>query len=71
MYDLAQPADRPGRCPKCRGTGKYSWGGTVNGKPAKQGHCFSCNGTGRQSAAQISRNHAYNRYKINLICAGI
>lgn len=68
MYDLSQPAEAPGKCPKCRGTGVYSWGGTVNGKPVRSGPCHSCSGSGQQDATQIKRNHAYNRFKIAAIC---
>jgi DnaJ-class molecular chaperone len=69
MYDLAIPAEAPGKCPKCRGSGQYAWGGTVNGKPVKTGTCFSCRGTGQQDRSQIGRNHAYNRFKIAQIVA--
>jgi len=70
MYDLSVPAEKPGRCPKCRGTGTYAWGGTVNGKPVKSGPCHSCRGTGRQSHAQIRRNQIYNQHKIAWLCSG-
>jgi len=69
MYDLAVPNVKPGRCEKCRGTGVYSWGGTLNGKPVRTGQCHSCRGTGAQSRSDIARNHTYNRHKIALICA--
>ena len=64
MSDFAQPADKPGRCPKCRGSGLYSWGAIVNGRPSKSGQCHSCGGTGRQTRRDILRNVAYNRYKL-------
>ena len=64
MSDFAQPADKPGRCPKCRGSGLYSWGAIVNGRPSKSGQCHSCGGTGRQTRRDIARNNAYNRYKL-------
>ena len=64
MSDFAQPADKPGRCPKCRGSGLYSWGAIVNGRPSKSGQCHSCGGTGRQTRRDILRNNAYNRYKL-------
>src|SRR5215831_6814876 len=64
MYDFSQPNDRPGTCCKCKGSGTYSWGAVVNGKPAHSGTCFSCRGTGRQSSRQIRRNRTYNRHKI-------
>jgi DnaJ-class molecular chaperone len=69
MYDLSHPADAPGTCPKCKGTGLYAWGASINGKPAKSGTCFSCRGTGAQDTTQIKRNVAYNRFKIAQIAA--
>lgn len=70
MYDLAMPNAKPGRCEKCRGTGRYAWGACVNGKMTNTGQCHSCRGTGRQSRADIARNLAYNRYKIATIASG-
>lgn len=64
MYDLSQPNDKPGACVKCRGTGTYSWGASVNGKMQHSGTCFSCRGTGKQSDKQIRRNHTYNKHKV-------
>lgn len=64
MYDLSQPNTQPGPCGKCRGTGQYHWGGTMNGRPVKSGACHSCGGTGHQDRADIARNNAYNRHKI-------
>jgi DnaJ-class molecular chaperone len=70
MYDLAHQNDAPGRCGKCRGTGVYSWGASVNGKMERSGRCNSCRGTGRQTVRDIMRNATYNRYKIARICEG-
>ena len=70
MYDLSIPNAKPGRCEKCRGSGVYSWGGTVNGVPVKSGKCFSCQGTGKQTRRDMGRNHTYNRFKISQIMAG-
>jgi hypothetical protein len=69
MYDLSQPNSKPGICVKCKGSGTYSFGGTVNGKAAKSGMCFSCKGTGYQDKAQIAGNECYNRHKIATIIA--
>lgn len=69
MYDLAQPNDAPGRCSKCKGTGRYCWGTSTNGRTANSGRCYSCRGTGVQSGQQIRVNHTYNRYKIARIAA--
>jgi DnaJ-class molecular chaperone len=64
MYDLSIPNEHAGTCAKCKGTGVYAWGGTVNGKPVKAGACYSCQGTGHQDRRQIARNEAYNRHKL-------
>jgi len=67
MYDLSVPNAKPGQCAKCKGSGLYAWGATVNGKPQHRGTCFSCGGTGQQERRDIRRNHAYNRHKIAMI----
>lgn len=69
MYDLSQPNDAPGPCVKCRGTGVYRWGASVNGVSQHSGTCFSCRGTGKQSRNQIIRNRTYNRHKVGRILA--
>jgi DnaJ-class molecular chaperone len=69
MYDFSIPNAKPGRCEKCRGSGLYCWGVVVNGKASKSGPCHSCKGTGRQTAADICRNVAYNRYKISTLAS--
>lgn len=70
MYDLSHPNDAPGPCGKCRGTGVYRWGATINGRSEKQGTCFSCRGTGKQSKRQIARNRTYNVHKIARLFRG-
>jgi len=65
MYDMAVPNDKPGVCAKCKGSGVYSWGASVNGKMQHSGPCHSCRGTGKQSRRQIMRNQTYNRHKLN------
>jgi DnaJ-class molecular chaperone len=70
MYDLAHENEKPGQCGKCRGTGRYSWGVSVNGKMKNSGTCFSCRGTGKQNRRQIMRNRTYNVHKINRIGFG-
>lgn len=70
MYDLSMPNEKPGKCAKCKGTGRYSWGAVVNGKASKSGQCFSCGGTGKQTVRDIRRNETYNRHKIRQIASG-
>jgi len=65
--DFSQPNEKPGNCVKCKGSGTYGWGPSVNGKMKHSGTCFSCRGTGIQSPRQIRRNHAYNRHKANAV----
>ena len=67
MYDFSVPNEKPGVCAKCRGTGVYSWGASVNGKMTNSGPCHSCRGTGKQDPAQIKRNEAYNRHKLRTL----
>ena len=55
-------------CPKCHGTGLYSWGGTVNGKPVHQGDCYQCGGTGAQNSDDFARNHVYTLHAISNAC---
>jgi excinuclease UvrABC ATPase subunit len=64
MYDFSVPNTKPGKCAKCNGTGRYSWGAVVNGRPTHSGQCHSCQGTGKQTRSDIARNNAYNRHKI-------
>ena len=68
MYDFSQPNAKPGKCIKCKGTGRYEWGGTENGRARKSGTCYSCRGTGKQDWRQIRRNHTYNDHKIIPLC---
>jgi hypothetical protein len=70
MYDLSQPNHKPGECCKCKGTGQYRWGASVNGVSAYSGTCFSCGGTGEQSFKNIKRNQTYNKYKIAALAVG-
>ena len=70
MYDLAVENVKPGTCEKCKGSGRYSWGASINGQMSKSGPCYSCKGTGKQSAKQIICNRVYNKHKIAAICAG-
>lgn len=66
MTDFAVPNDKPGRCAKCNGSGLFRWAGSSNGRPVvRAGACHSCNGTGKQTARDIRRNVAYNRFKLS------
>jgi hypothetical protein len=42
-------------CDKCKGRGEYYWGGTINGKPLKQGLCYHCEGKGRMNQDDYRR----------------
>jgi DnaJ-class molecular chaperone len=70
MYDLAVENVKPGPCEKCKGSGVYAWGASINGKMQFSGSCHSCRGTGQQSNRQIMINRTYNRHKIAAICSG-
>ena len=34
-------------CDRCGGSGIYTWGGTINGRPMYAGTCFKCGGSGK------------------------
>ena len=68
--DFAVPNAAPGRCEKCRGSGQFRWGASVNGAPPKHGGpCWSCQGSGRQDHTQIKRNEAFNRYQMRRLAS--
>lgn len=49
-------------CYKCSGSGEYSWGGSVNGKPVHTGPCFRCDGTGTITARKERGNRYYDNH---------
>lgn len=67
MYDFSVPNRKPGTCEKCKGSGVYAWGASINGKMQNTGKCFSCSGTGKQDKKQIKRNVGYNYFKLKTI----
>lgn len=47
----------------CGGSGVYRWGGTENGKTAKEGPHYACAEKGWQSRSDVIRNSTYwNKY---------
>lgn len=42
-------------CARCRGTGYYQWGASVNGRMEREGACFSCNGAGCRAIRLTAR----------------
>ena len=57
------------KCERCRGSGVYTWGGTVNGRPIHTGECFRCGGKGWQGVADFRRNYGYDNHAIRAACA--
>lgn len=70
MYDLAVENAKPGTCEKCKGSGIYRWGASINGRMQFSGSCHSCRGTGQQDKKQIICNRVYNKHKIAALCSG-
>ena len=47
----------------CDGSGRWTWGGTVNGVPVHEGVHFACDGKGYQDRQDLIRNLTYwNKY---------
>lgn len=61
---LAVAAGVTCECERCQGTGRYSWGASVNGKMSHTGDCFRCSGKGYQDQDDFRRNRAYDRHAI-------
>jgi hypothetical protein len=55
-------------CNRCHGTGTYSWGGTINGKPVHTGDCYRCEGHGTQGQDDYHRCRTYDRHAIRRAC---
>lgn len=51
------------KCERCRGTGVYGWGASVNGKMEHSGPCFRCEGKGFQTAEDERRNDYYDNHR--------
>ena len=54
------------KCHRCNGTGIYSWGSTVNGKPSKTGECFACCGKGVQDRKDLNRENTYFAHRMRI-----
>lgn len=52
------------KCDRCRGTGIYSWGASINGRMQHSGTCYHCQGKGWQSEEDKRRCAAYWNYAI-------
>lgn len=46
-------------CDRCRRTGDYCWGGTINGRPVHKATCYHCGGAGRQTIDDVHRNRVH------------
>jgi len=53
-----------GICPKCHGSGSYSWGACINGKMSHSGECFRCEGKGHVDVSDCRRNRGYDGHAI-------
>ena len=51
-------------CERCKGTGDYCWGGTINGRPVHKATCYHCGGAGQQTLEDAYRNRSYMKYWI-------
>jgi hypothetical protein len=51
-------------CPRCKGSGVYSWGACINGRMSHSGPCARCGGKGRMNFDDMRRGRAYDNYAI-------
>ncbi len=57
-------------CKRCKGTGIYYWGASINGKMSCSGPCARCGGDGRMTFDDMRRCRAYDNYSIVRACRG-
>ncbi len=56
------------KCDKCKGTGIYKWGSSVNSKMTYSGGCFRCSGNGQMDFDDMRRCKAYDNHAIIAAC---
>ncbi len=57
-------------CERCKGTGTYYWGASVNGKMSCSAPCARCGGDGRMTFDDMRRGKAYDNHAIIRACRG-
>ena len=55
-------------CERCKGTGTYYWGASINGRMTHSGPCARCGGDGRMTFDDMRRCRAYDNYAIYRAC---
>jgi len=51
-------------CARCKGSGIYYWGASINGHMTNSGPCARCGGNGRMTFDDMRRGKAYDNYAI-------
>ncbi len=52
------------KCTRCKGSGTYYWGVSVNGKMSHSAPCARCGGNGQMTFDDMRRGRAYDGYAI-------
>jgi hypothetical protein len=55
-------------CERCKGSGTYYWGASINGKMSHSAPCARCGGNGRMTFDDMRRGRAYDKQAIARAC---
>ena len=55
-------------CERCKGSGTYSWGASINGKMTHSAPCARCAGKGYMTFDDMRRGRAYDNHAIARAC---
>lgn len=57
------------KCKRCKGSGTYHWGASINGKMSHSAPCARCGGKGHMTFDDMRRGRAYDRHAIARACS--
>jgi hypothetical protein len=55
-------------CERCKASGIYEWGASINGKMTHSAECARCAGKGRMDFDDMRRGKAYDNHAIRRAC---
>jgi hypothetical protein len=56
------------KCERCKGSGTYYWGASINGRMTNSGPCARCGGDGKMTFDDMRRGRAYDNHSIQRAC---
>ena len=56
------------KCDRCKGSGTYYWGASINGRMTHSASCARCGGKGHMDFDDMRRGRAYDNHSIARAC---